>query len=233
MTKRLADLIPTAEALLQMEVEELAGYVLEAIIEDSTIVPSYFCAGLEKQYPVAGLSEIQFAVMEAWSWLEAESLVGQDPSQPIVRFVTRRGRKLKSHLDVEDLRKRAYLNKDLLHPIVLQNAFSLFMSGKYDSAVFQAFKDVEIAVRNASNIKGAIGVKLMREAFRPDPPGPLLLQEDLEEEPQALHTLFAGAIMACRNPVGHKNVGLNPKESAQLLIFASYLLSLVDDRLKA
>jgi hypothetical protein len=55
---------------------------------------------------------------------------------------------------------------------------SLFRRGDHDVAVFQAFKEVEVAVRHAANAKGAgyadseVGTTLMRKAFHPET-GPL------------------------------------------------------------
>jgi hypothetical protein len=49
----------------------------------------------------------------------------------------------------------------------------MFMRGDYDVGVFQAFKDVEIAVRRAAGLSDSdIGRKLMQAAFRPEG-GPL------------------------------------------------------------
>ena len=46
---------------------------------------------------------------------------------------------------------------------------SLFLRGDYDTAVFQAFKEVEIAVRKAGHYNDTdIGVALMRKAFNVD-----------------------------------------------------------------
>jgi protein gp37 len=51
----------------------------------------------------------------------------------------------------------------------------MFMRGDYDVAVFQSFKEVEVAVREAARMSNSdIGRKLMQAAFNPDT-GPLMI----------------------------------------------------------
>jgi uncharacterized protein (TIGR02391 family) len=63
--------------------------------------------------------------------------------------------------------------------------------GKYDTAVFEAMKAVEVAVRAAT--AADIGTKLMRKAFDVDN-GPLTDKATELAERQARSDLFAGAI---------------------------------------
>jgi hypothetical protein len=79
----------------------------------------------------------------------------------------------------------------------------------------------------------------VREAFKPANPqnnvkGGLLtdvLARDNEQ--QGMHQLMAGAMLIFRNPSGHQNLDINPKESAELLMFASHLMGIVDKRVAA
>ena len=41
------------------------------------------------------------------------------------------------------------LPKGLLHPLVIEKVYAAFLRGEYDTAVFQAFREVEIAIRTA------------------------------------------------------------------------------------
>jgi hypothetical protein len=60
------------------------------------------------------------------------------------------------------------LPKTLLHPVIAQKVWSPFIRGEYDTAVFQAFKAVGVAVRNACCLNdSSYGVTMMREAFHP------------------------------------------------------------------
>ena len=107
---------------------------------------------------------------------------------------------------------------------------SLFLRGDYDTAVFQAFKEVEIAVRKAGHYNDTdIGVALMRKAFNVDD-GNLTDPNQQSGEKESLTHLFAGAIGYCKNPPSHRNVDVKAEEATEMIIFASYLLRLVDSR---
>ena len=144
-------------------------------------------------------------------------------------FVTNRGKKIAQREDLDAYRKANLLPKGQLHPIIAQKVWSLFLRGDYDCAVFQAFKEVEIAVRNAGNYDGRdIGVDLMRKAFGKegsftDPNLPMAEQE-------ARAHLFAGAIGSYKNPFSHRTVSVSAEEAAEIIILASLLLRIVDSR---
>jgi hypothetical protein len=80
---------------------------------------------------------------------------------------------LRKAADLEAHRKANLLPKDLLHPSIAQKIWPAFPRGEYDPAVFLAFREVEIAVRQAGGFEPiAHGVPLMRRAFHPSQ-GPL------------------------------------------------------------
>lgn len=104
-----------------------------------------------------------------------------------------------------------------------------FMRGEYDVAVFQAMKAVEIAVREASG-SSELGVKLMRDAFRPDN-GPLTDRSTEKGEQEARMSLFAGAIGSFKNPQSHRDVNLEDAgEAMEVIMLANHLLRIVDGR---
>jgi hypothetical protein len=65
-----------------------------------------------------------------------------------------------------------------LQPTLAEKVLPQFLRGDHDVGVFQAFKEIEVAVRKAANAKGAgypddlVGTTLMRRAFHPES-GPL------------------------------------------------------------
>jgi len=69
----------------------------------------------------------------------------------------------------------------------------------------------------------------MSEAFRPDG-GPLSAQQEPEAERVAVRNLFAGAIGYHKNPQSHRADPVQPEDACHLLLFASYLLRIVDIR---
>jgi uncharacterized protein (TIGR02391 family) len=239
MEKRLFSIIPDPEAILALEPEELAGVVLEVLnsVNQKThgklnrynfSLPYNF-----SEYPGAYQKQISKAVMEAWVWLEREGLIAPQPeSQGEWVFVTRRGQKIKTTADLQTYRRTNLLPKRQLHPRISQKVWATFLRGDYDTAVFQSFKEVEVAVREAGGFSSSdIGVDLMRKAFNPST-GPLTDKSTVKAEREALMHLFSGAIGSYKNPHSHRNVQIEPEESVEMIILASHLLKIVDDRVK-
>jgi hypothetical protein len=71
----------------------------------------------------------------------------------------------------------------------------------------------------------------MRKAFQADQPLGNGFAADAER--QALSDLFAGAMGYFRNSTGHRSVDFQPAEAARVILFASQLLALVDERVAA
>ena len=106
----------------------------------------------------------------------------------------------------------------------------MFLRGDYDTAVFQAFKEVEISVRSASRLgNDRLGCALMRDAFNPKT-GPLSDAQEVPGEQTALMELFAGAIGYFKNPGSHRDVELTAIEAAEAIMLASRLLRIVEAR---
>jgi len=237
MSKTLYSIIPDPEALLALEPEELAGIVLEVINSTEQLsrghlnrynfsLPHNF-----NEYPQQYQEDISKAVMEAWVWLEREGLIAPEPgSQGEWVFVTRRGEKIKSTDDLQAYRKSDLLPKGQLHPTIAQKVWASFLRGDYDTAVFQAFKEVEVAVRKAGNFtKEDYGVELMRKAFHVTN-GPLTDKTESKAEREALSHLFAGALGYYKNPGSHCYVEVQAEEAVEIIILASHLLKIVDYR---
>jgi uncharacterized protein (TIGR02391 family) len=236
---KLTALIPNPEDLLALEPEELAGYLIEYFNalpphESASISRYNFSLGhTVAEYPAHRAKECQCALMEAWSVLEREGLVAPKPEDNHGWFViTRRGRGLKNRADFASFRHSSLFPKDSIHPKLAQKVYPLFLRGDYETAIFQAFKSVEVAVREAAPSVDAklYGVDLMRKAFHPET-GPLTDKVEPVAEREALLALFAGAIGRFKNPTSHRHVPVtSPSETVETLMFASHLLRIVDDR---
>lgn len=113
-----------------------------------------------------------------------------------------------------------------LHPRVVHAASSLFKSGHYFQAEFEAFKSLESRVRELVGTDKS-GVGLMGEAFHPTNP-----QIDTATETgrsgtaqrEGFLALFRGAMLAVRDPRAHTPAqDLDPRETLEYLAFASLL----------
>ena len=129
-----------------------------------------------------------------------------------------------------DRSKPDFLPEHEFHPAISPKVESFFSQGAYDTAVFEAFKQVEIAVRKAGGYAEAdIGVKLMRKAFNVKN-GDLTDPEQQESEKEARFFLFVGAIGAYKNPSSHRDVEITAEEAIEMMALASLLLRIVDSR---
>jgi len=236
MSKTLFSIIPDPETLLSLEPEELAGVVLEVLNSLDPMnrgnlnrynfsLPSNFTEYANQH------DQIAQAVMEAWSWLEREGLLAPKPgSQGEWVFITRRGLKIQSQSDLDAYRKADLLPKRQLHPTIAQKVWASFLRGDYDTAVFQAYKEVGVSVRNAGNFQSEdYGVPLMRKAFDPET-GPLSDKSLPKSEREALSHLFSGAIGSYKNPHSHRSVEINSEEAVEMINLASHLLNIVDSK---
>jgi hypothetical protein len=58
------------------------------------------------------------------------------------------------------------LPRKQLHPVIAEKVYPAFLHGKYDTAIFEAFREIEIAVRQGGGLPhDLVGEKLMRAAF--------------------------------------------------------------------
>ena len=161
-------------------------------------------------------------------WLEREGFIAPQPGETDGwTFVTRKGRSI---VETEDF--DAYKHSSLFPPnvdgVLARVSRPDFARGAYDTAVFNAFKEVEVRVREKSGLtKDDIGVKLMQKAFGPD--GSLTDHSTPKAEQERVRDLFVGAIGFFKNPTSHRYVTFeSPSEVADMISFANQLLRMVE-----
>jgi uncharacterized protein (TIGR02391 family) len=171
---------------------------------------------------------------EAWAWLEGSALLIKHSGfmEPnAVRMLSRRAHQLANEPNAKKVFGARHIPKETLHLSIREDVWALYHRGKYDTAVFEAMKAVEVAVREAAGLSAKeIGTNLMRQAFDPQS-GPLSDMSAEKAEREARSALFAGAIGSYKNPHSHRNVALDdPDEAAEIIMLANHLLRIVDSR---
>lgn len=119
-----------------------------------------------------------------------------------------------------------------LHPAIVRVAGGLYVDGHYSSAIFEAFKAVEVKVRELSGLRDS-GLSLMAKAF--DERNPLIdmsieAGRSGQDEQLGFKFLFMGAVAGIRNPKSHELVRQdNAQRVIEYLAFASILMRRLDD----
>lgn len=95
------------------------------------------------------------------------------------------------------------------HPMVIEASRSLYESGHYAQAIFEAYKALNNYVKKKSGRTDLDGQKLMAHVFGGDQPmirlNPLRSQSDADEQ-KGFNFLYMGAMTGIRNPKAHDSV---------------------------
>jgi uncharacterized protein (TIGR02391 family) len=235
-------IVPDPEALLEMEPEEVAL----ALLKDLTTPRSYGGSPSLKRgnyfissnnpsqgYPQQYWSRVNEALMAAWCWLEREGflLPAFDQQDRDWVVISARGRTMLTRENFDAYKYASKFPRNALHPAIAASTYSLFVRGHYDTVVFEAFREVEVSVRQACGYPNTLlGTDLMRKAFHVDS-GPLTNPALVASERQAMSDLFAGSIGLFKNSTSHRtNTIGSPEDAISLVLLASYLLKLVDEQ---
>lgn len=114
-----------------------------------------------------------------------------------------------------------------IHPELPRKVKKLFDDGHYGEATFLACKFLDKIVQQHAKLKES-GYKLMMKAFDEAKPiiklSALGQQSDIDEQ-MGYRFIFAGGVLAIRNPRGHEiDVGDGPDTCLDYLAFVSLLL---------
>ncbi len=235
----LATIIPDEQSFRDLPLEDVACYLLihlnrlpaegNEVSQHGKISKHSFFDSSTSRLPYP--EDIRRILLEAWNWLESEGLLVRETDTVGSSFlISRRGKEVRSSADFHAIRVARLLPRRQLHERIERAVYPTFLRGEYDTAVFQAFREVEIHVRTSVNLPASqVGTDLMRTAFATkDPPGPLTDRELPRAEQEAMGHLFAGAFGVYRNSTGHREVSTQPESAAEVIMLASQLLRIMD-----
>lgn len=233
------DRIPDADLLVELEPEEIGKHLFQEVAERLERRPHIngdnLVNNLANLYGSQGtdLDAVRRALREAWEYLLYGRLLTRNPAASGEWYLlSRRGQRLlDSDYDFAVFQAANRFPDELLHRRIANVARADFLRGDFEAAVFKAFREVEIAVREAGGYgQDDIGTVLMRQAYNPDT-GPLTNTSEIRSEREALAHLFAGSIGRFKNPSSHRIVALeDPAETIEALCMASLLLRVVERR---
>ncbi len=125
---------------------------------------------------------------------------------------------------------RAITDLDL-HPEVRRASESLFRSGHYSNAIEDACKVLDTLVKMRGRQYDLSGTELMTTVFSPK--NPILkfnegITESDKSEQQGMMFLYAGVMLAFRNPRAHEIIEDDPEKALEVLSFISFLAKTLD-----
>ncbi len=239
----MKSIFPPVQALLELEPEEIGEYLLFYLKE---LVDAKGNNKLNRQVVTISTSpdineyageytrEVCRLLNEAWTWLLVEGFISPIPDEQTLDhfFITRRGQKIKDKKGLKQFTHLKFLPKQALDPKLVQKVWPSFIRGNFEAAVFAAYKEVEVRVRDAGGFTTKdYGTNLARNAFNIKD-GPLSDHGNPNKgEEQAYSDVFAGVLGAFKNPSSHKDVDYdNPVIVAGLILFANTLIQIVEQR---
>jgi len=123
-----------------------------------------------------------------------------------------------------------------IHPEIERAAGDLFRNGHYANAVEDACKVLDMLVKIRSGKHDLSGTDLMQHVFSPN--NPILkfseIQTQTEEsEQRGMMFLYAGAMLALRNPRAHEIIEDDPEKALEYIAFLSLLAKSLDKAKRA
>jgi Protein of unknown function (Hypoth_ymh) len=248
LTNSLMDLFPSPDLLLsaaEIEVERAVLRVYSERTDDplrrmttAQVTANELFEREGYPYDVSTRNAVDRVISRVSKKLEDAGLIeapDPDNGKSGYRVISKEGRKAMTEIDYGAAKVRSGFTREMFHPSLPDAAWNSFRSGDYDTAVFEAFKAVEVAVLKKGLgkngiIKGDHGVSLMQKAFDPKS-GPLT---DMSARPPSRKNrrceLFTGAFGELRNPKAHGDPTItDPLVAVEEMTTAGTLQRIVDN----
>jgi uncharacterized protein (TIGR02391 family) len=234
----LKERFPSFQSVIDMSPIYLSWAVLEDLRSTARFGislhqwPSYQ-ANLYKPINADSYQKLELTIAEALQWLLLRGLLVFTPQSGVVSAgmvtVSSRGRAIQDEPGFRAFLRHDAFNLDTLHPRLRRKVVGHFHDGEYDTAVFQAFKEVEKAARGAAKMPShSHGSGLLERAFKAKV-GPIADPTLEDEEQRGDEMLVVGAFKRYRNASGHRDVDYDDiVEVAEILSLASLILRKIE-----
>ena len=220
-TMPVRERFPTFEDIVASRPDDLgAEIVLDLQVRPKQFFsPSNFPGDLARHYKgEAATEKFASAVWEAIEWASRELLLVQrfgsmPPSDALM--LSRRGLEF-TRDDIERLRLERILPDFLLHDRIRKACIDIFNTGHHQAAVFEAFRELEVAIREAAGYTAEHhGRQMIMDASNEKSAGPLVDEAAPPSEQEAIRFLMAGSVGWFKNPRSHRSLELEDPKNRQ------------------
>lgn len=186
-------------------------------------------AWMDEFYNVQLTDNERRKLFEAIDELRSANLICQDYNQgPSFVILTEKGEKVAEEgrdPDVHGVQLQDVIKDDKIISVCLDD----FDSGKYENAIFAAFKLIEEEVRKKAGLSPSdYGVDLITNALHPTKGKLSIPQCKQPGEQEGVYNLFKGAIAFFKNPSSHRTVKYDDSSTTiEILAFAELLLKIL------
>jgi hypothetical protein len=154
---------------------------------------------------------------------------GYDDEGEDVYYPTKKGFQFSETEFKKVVEKWTIMPSAYIHPNVMDKSFELLSIRQFDSAILQAFKCIEIAIREKGRFSDEdYGISLIRKAFNPQT-GLLTDYSVPVAEREALAHFISGAYDLYKNPSSHKDVKMDFYDAFERIVVASKIMKIVEE----
>lgn len=173
-------------------------------------------------------SNEEYILYAALHELLIQNLIMKYQKKYIYMTLTPKGKEIaEKQLDIDEYSLRLENFVDNIE--ILNKCQDLFNNGEYETAIFSAYKLLEVRVREKAQLEANdLGVTIMDKAFKVSEGKLYIPTCETPSEETGIHNLFRGAISTFKNPTSHRFVDYkDPKVALQILLLSELLLNLL------